>query len=301
MRSAFGVDHGSTLSKRDKRKRSENKNVTGSALVGGGSVVSGVGLLGGGIPGVKSDSSTIANMREGSRMQRIGAAMSSGRGGIFGYRTDAHVKALNRFAEDDKWGAQTKPNRNDGFMRGRQAGKSQPEVEVIRHMKNGRKISNAALIGGAGVTAYGAHKLKRSDVKKSDTDTDRFHGALLGGGATAGGVSILADKILTGQSKKWRKLSDLNLAEAQRLVPNLKPEMSSWDAHRDGKKVFAGKSKKVVEEAGRYRGHATQQNYFSNVYAKNAKAARKFRNPALATSAVGGAGLALTRKKDKRG
>ena len=64
--SAFGVEHPTLISKR----RKENRDITGSTIAGAGGTAAGVGLLGGGIPGVKSNADTIKNLHSGSAAQR---------------------------------------------------------------------------------------------------------------------------------------------------------------------------------------------------------------------------------------
>lgn len=299
--SAFGVEHPSVeVSKR----RKENKDITGSALTAGGSVATGAGLLGGGIPGIKSNSEVIDRIRDPKKpwAQRVGATLASARGGIFGYRTDAHQKAKNRFEADHNLYKDKPATRFQMYQRGRTAGKISPETQVIRHLKTGRKISNAVLGAGLATTAYGVKTLKDADenkIKKSQSDTDRFHAALLGGGATLGGGSAVANKVLLGQEKRWKTRQAQSMSGAARAVPNLK-DVSSDDINADPNKYFAGKSKQKAYEAGVKRGHATQQKYFANVYGKTAKVARKLRGPSLAAATVGGTGLVLSRKQNKR-
>src|SRR4029077_20195805 len=74
------------------------RKIEGGALAGVGGTAAGVGLLGGGIPGLKADSEVTHNMKrvdketgaKNSWAKRTGASLASGRGGIFGWRTQAH-------------------------------------------------------------------------------------------------------------------------------------------------------------------------------------------------------------------
>lgn len=295
-KSAFGVEHPTLISKR----RKENRDITGSTIAGAGGTAAGVGLLGGGIPGVKSNADTIKNLHSGSAAQRIGAAMSSGRGGVFGYRTDAHVKALKRFENDVNYYKDKPATRPEMFMRGRTAGKIAPEKQIIRHMKTGRRASNALLVGGLGATAYGVKRVKdKKKIAKSQSDTDRYHGAMLGVGS-AGAVSGFGLKrILSSQGKKWAQRADANAAQANKLVPNLSPTMSTDDAFEDGKRVFSGKNKKIAEEAGRLRGHATQQRYFSRVYRSTGKIAGKAGMASAGVAGVGAGGVLLSQRNKR--
>jgi hypothetical protein len=280
------------------KRRDKNHDATGSALAGAGSVTAATGLVGGGIPGFKSDSDTIKNLRQGSWKQRTGAAMSSGRGGVFGYRVDAHQGAKDRFENDEKYFRDKPAGRTDSFMRGRTAGKIKPEADIIRHLKLGRRLSNAALVGGVAATAAGVKHAENKKVSKSEDDVKRYHGALLGAGGTASVISIGGEKILRRQGKKWSDREAGSLRDAAKIVPNLKPHMSDNEA-RSNAKTFAGKSKAKAEEAGRLRGAAAQERYFAHVYNHTAKMAHRARYPALAAAAVGAGGLLAASKKDK--
>lgn len=298
--SAFGVEH-TVISKR----RQDNKDASGSAVAAGGGVTTGLGLLGGGIPGIKSNSDVIRNMREPKApwRQRIGAAAASGRGGIFGYRTDAHQKALNRLRNDYNYYKGKPATRQQMYMRGREAGKIKPEIDVIRHLKRGRLASNALLGAGIATTAYGLNRAnnpsKKTVVKKTERDTERYHGALFGGGLTAAGTADITSRVLTGQKKRWNAKKEASLKDAERVIPRMTAGSPSNDIKDNPNHFFAGKSKKAAYDAGVHRGHATQYKYFSNVYGKTARVARKLRNPSLAVAAVGGGGLLLTRKKNE--
>jgi hypothetical protein len=291
----------SELSKMDKGS-SDRKEIAGSALTAAGGATAGLGLVGGGIPGFKSNSSTIANMREGSKAQRTGAAMSSGRGGIFGYRIDAHTKARTQMlSEKKKHSGDKKLKYGDAFNRGRGTGKIAPETEVIRHLKRGRLLSHGLLAGGAAAAAYGVHTVKNANgpktISKSQSEMNRYNGAAVGLG-TAGAVgSVAGDKILSGQAKRWKAKENANLGRAQKLVPRLKTTMHDEDAAKNGNTVFRGKAKAAAEEAGRLRGYATQQRHFSSEYSGAAKAFRKGKYPSLAVAGVGATELALSRKK----
>jgi hypothetical protein len=141
-------------------------------------------------------------------------------------------------------------------------------------------------------------------VQKAQRDTEKYHGALLGAGGTAAGLSVSGEKILGHQGRKWANRAGQSIDESAKIVPNMGgrrgpiARVSDNEVVRSHKKVLAGKSKKQAEAAGRFRGDATQAKYFAGVYHKTAGYARKIRNPALATAAVGGGGLLLARKKD---
>lgn len=283
------------LSKREPRRG--RRDASGAAIAGAGGVTATAGLVGGGIPGFRSDSDTIANVRQGPWRQRTGAALSSGRGGIFGYRTDAHQGALNRFEAERAKHAGVETSRSNMFLRGRGNGKIKPEVDIIRHLKRGRRASHVALVGGAGITVFGAHRTQRAGVSKSTRDTERYHGALLGTGATAAAASIGGERALRYQGRKWSAREAGSRAAAAKIIPNMKPEVSDGEVTRN-KRILAGKSKLQAEAAGMHRGAAAQERYFASVYNGSAKIARRVRSPALATAAVGGGGLLLARRRD---
>jgi hypothetical protein len=292
----------------------KDRSASNAAIVGAGATTAGAGLVGGGAPGFKSNSSTIANVRQGSWAKRTGAALSSGRGGIFGYRTDAHKGFLQRQQADEKAHGGTTTSRVNMYHRGVGSGKIAPEEKIIRHMKAGKKASAVALVGGTAAAVYGA---KRDKVRKAQRDTEKYHGTLLGVGGTAAVGSIGGSRILEAQGRKWSKQSAVHLDEAKKIIPNVgghevatnqklisnkrvpsvRPE-KGHAAVANNKRALAGKSKVQAEAAGRLRGAADQASYFSHVYGKTASMARKVRNPALATAAAGATGLALSRKKD---
>lgn len=310
----------------------EQKNkqgVSGGAIAGAGGTAAGAGLLGGGIPGFKADSSTIGNIKQGSARQRVGAAASSLRGGIFGYRADAHKGFLQRQVNDDKYyrGVDPNPNRKDTFQRSVGAAKIKPEERIIRHMKTGKKISGVALGAGAAATAYGVHRAKQQkqqQVSKADKQawrdrSDATNAALVGGGVTAAGGSLGAARAMEHQGRKWNVEAEHNYARAGKIVPNLKASNTHYDRRltantRVGrvapqvtekmtdtqhKRILAGKSKKQVAEAGKYRGRAYQAGYFGHVYGKTATMARKVPKPALGIAGVGALGLAATHGGEK--
>lgn len=299
--SAFGVEHSITFSKSSKRDKQE---AIYSGTKASGATLAGLGLIGGGIPGYKSNYKTIRDMRSGDLSQRAGAAMSSLRGGIFGYRTDAHKKF------SDKLKSEHQPTSNEtkgqAYRSSHQLGKLKAEKLIVPHMKNGRLISHAAL--GAGLaTMYGAKKYReKNKIRKNDREFNRFNGALLGGGATAYAGASIADKILRSQSNKWNKIARGNAKQAQnlstkrRLVDTIKPDDQDFGRPDDKSYFFEDKPKANAKKAGKLMGEATQAKYFSNTYRKNAKVFRSLKAPAAAVAAVGGSQLYLKHKKGKK-
>lgn len=302
-----------------KARKTDSRHAEGAAIAGTGAAVGSAGLVGGGVPGVRSNSRSIARIKSGTKPQRIKASARSLRGGIFGYRADAHQSYLRKLSNKNAW--HNKPNDDlshiDSFRRGYQTGKMGPEKEIIRHMKFARRGSNVALAGGAGIAAYGIHRLRQPDkIRKAQRDTDRYHGAMAGaGGATAVGATVGA-RHLERQGRKWSQRSADKIVEAHRQVPNLGtytrvpgknrrvpdvvPE-HDYDAVRNNPWDRLHEDKKRVETAGKLRGEATQHRYFASVYGKSGRLVRSIRTPAVAAAAIGASGLALSRKKTKKG
>lgn len=283
----------------------EKDDAKSSALVGAGAVTAAAGLVGGGIPGVKSDADTIKNIRRGKWKQRVGAGAASGRGGIFGYRTDAHQQTLDDFRArreaEKKW---VDPDRPGRFNRAITAGKVQPEAEVIRHLKRGRVASNVALGAGVAATAYGVKRMKDADasrskqrVSKTKSDADRYNGLLMGAGAATAVGADLGARAADGQARKWKSREKRSLDRAQMHAERLETGMKSSDAAARHGEIFEGKTNEAVEAAGRHRGAASQERYFSNVYRSTAKVARKVRAPAAAVAGITAGSLALSNRQ----
>ena len=291
MISAFGVEHGSEFAKRDNRK--SGKDASGAAIAAGGGTVATVGLAGGGIPGVRAKG-IMADVKSASgRRAKVAGAARAYRGGEFGYRHNAHhtFKTFGLGSEAPK-----NANRAQSFSHGDMLGRGAAEDKIIRHLKVGRRVSNVALVGGAAAATYGANRARGQKVAKAEKGTQRLHGALLGAGGTVAATSIGGEKILRRQGGKWASQEASSLKAAQKIIPNMKPNLSN-NAATKNPKVLAGKSKAQAEAAGRLRGEAVQARYFSRVYGEMGNYARKVRNPALATAAVGAGGLLLARKK----
>jgi len=311
----------------------KDNSASGSAIAAGGATTAGAGVLGGGIPGTRPDASKLGEWRssgsaQGGRARRAAstarakapAAKAAG-GGVFGYRASAHKKFATEAKANNAAHAGTTTSRVNMYHRGEYAGKIPPEDVIIRHMRRGRGVATAALVGGAAATNYGVRRTQGKDwrgkVQKSQRDTDKLHGALLGGGAATAAGSIGGARLMESQGRKWSGRAASSLGEAQKIVPNMGGHVVNPDPRRvqnprvpdiapaknsskvvNDKKILAGKSKLQVEAAAQHRGAAKQQRYFAGVYGKTAMTARKLRNPALATAGVGAAGMALSRKKD---
>ena len=318
-------------------RQQRHRKLTGGAVAGAGTTAAGVGLLGGGIPGIKSNHTTIENIGrynsktgvKNSRVKRAGASLSTMRGGIFGYRTDAHRAFRDRAVNNEKYFANKPANRGDRYLRGLDAGKVPAEEKIIRHMKFGRKASGVALVGGTAAVAGGLHLAKgpkKQEVHKAEKKhyrSDTANAALITGGAGAAGVSYGGARVLESQGRKWSDQAEHSHKEAQKIIPKLGPpqtnrfvekipnlrvrdvgpaagnptpkKISNDYRNPQKRQVLAGKSKAQAEMAGRFHGDASQARYFAGVYGKTANLARKVPKPALGVAGVGALGLVGSR------
>lgn len=306
MISYWGVDHGGEISKAKKDRN--------GYAVGAGTTVTGLGLVGGGVPGARPDSGRLAHVKAGTKYEATRHLVSGTRGGIFGYREDAHRAFVNRQNSDLRgWRATTRGNH---FERGAAQGKVPQEMKVIRHMKNGRVASNVAAGIGAATVAAGLrsrHKQKKAMVSKANRKPDDYKSnALIAGGGTlaaAGGGGSLA---LDAQGRKWSQRSADSLDAARKMnrkvggydvkqtrrrmfrktpahtrVPDVVPHRSNGDLRWNNKDVFAGRSNRHATKVGNLRGAATQQRYFAKVYGTTARAARKAGAVGVGVTAAG--------------
>ena len=250
--------------------------------------------------------------RGGARRQ--GAATRAYRGGEFGYRTNAH----HTFKTFGLGGERGDDTRAGHFKHGVKAGKIKSENKIIPHLKVARRLSNVALLGGAGLTAYGVHRAKSRPVAKADSNRRRreYSGAALGVGGTVAAGSVGGARVLEHQGRRWSGRAARDLDAAHRIVPNMgghlvnphpdrvknrrvpdiAPARSNTRVQND-KGILSGKSKAQAHAAGRLRGSAAQARYFAGTYGGVAHVARKVRNPALALAGAGGGGLLMSRRK----
>ena len=304
MISYWGIEHGEVSKK-------EKKDWSGTA-VGTGATVGTVGLVGGGVPGARPDSGRLAHVKHGTKYEASRHYVSAARGGIFGYRADAHQSFLNRQEADEKKHGGKKTTRVNHFMRGSGTGKIGPEKVVINHMKAGRAASNVALVAGTTLAGAGAYKHHKNKEKVAKRREDHKAEAVAAGGATTAAVAGGGSLVMDSQGRKWAKRAAGNYEAAHKMnpkmggfdvrttkhrVPDVKPHLSTGDIARDHKNIFAGRSSKHAEAAGKLRGTATQERYFASVYGKTAKAVRKV---GLAGAVVGAAGLGAKHYEVKR-
>lgn len=318
-----------------KRKDNTARN---AAIAGAGGATAATALAAGGIPGARSDFTSVLNPKPGQGKTRVGRAVNTAvsnrnmaraaPGGILGFRVHAHEGGTAGFKEQAaKIGSRkVGPDKaaQHGFSHGYTEGKIAPEEKIIRHMKGGRKAAAGALLAGGGAVAYGT---KKNKVHKAQRDTDKYHGALAGTGGAGLALTAGGTKMFRSQERKWRNVANTNVDEAQKLVPRLggrrnnqdlrqykrhlrrggtpenfpktmTPERSLTDIMRD-KNAFKGVSPEKAKKAGQLRGAAAQAEHFSHVYGNTGKVVGRLRTPSAIVAGAGVGGLAASGKKDK--
>lgn len=337
MISAFGVDHGgidgSSIYKSEESDR--KKNVKGSVIAGAGGVTATTGLAAGGIPGAKSDFTSVFRVKPGqgkgarkvaSTIRGAAPAAKAAPGGILGFRAHAHQGGTAGFMQGVKEDTKTKPkDAADAFYRGRNAGKIRPELKMLRGMGKGRKVANAALVGGSAVTGYGLHERKK--VSKSRRDVDTYNASLVGAAGTGAVATHAVPKFLDSKRKKYEASASRNVDEAGKLVQGLAgrqgkkltlrqmhkhkvkkpgqpfpqtmyPTVSDSAVKRDPS-ILHGVDHATARKAGRLRGAATQDRHFAEVLGNTAKHVRRFRTPTAVAATVGAGGLAASGHRKK--
>ena len=258
------------------------------------------GLVAGGIPGTKPDADQLANIRQGTSVkQRAKALVDASKGGIFGYREQAHKQAKREFTRGKRQHTD-KTTKANHFWRGRNNGKIPPEKKVIQHMKGARKVSNAALLGSGALMGYTV--LDKADNAKERKDNSGKWAALAGAGGVATVGTVAGAPALNRQSKKYAKMRDKQYERAQKHVPRLTADVKDNDLKDPNirSRVFANASREQAEAAGRARGKATQYDYFRRAYRANGKWIGRLRAPAAALTAAGAAGTVASGTKDKK-
>ena len=305
------------------RDDNQHKRAGGGAMVGAGGVAAAGGFAGGGVPGLKSDRLLMDVTGAANRREKVKMAARAYKGGEFGYRTNAHHTHQAFNLSDTK--AAPDASRVAHLKAAHNAGQSAAETKIIRHLKVARKGSHAALVGGAGLTALGVHRIRQAKknkaqpVSKAEKKGDTAFGAALGAGAATAGVSVGGARALEHHGRKWSRSAAADLDEAHKIIPNsgghkvnpfpgktnprvpdIGPEKGESKVWRDPK-ILAGKSKAQAAKVGELRGNAMKSRYFAGVYGKMGGAVRRIRNPAIGVATVGAGGLAVThhKKKDK--
>lgn len=278
------------------------RNVTGSAIAGAGAVAAGTGLVAGGVPGGKSDFTSVLRMRSGegkgfkratSTIRGFAPAAKAAPGGITGFRTHAHKGGLYGFEEEAKKHAKTKPKDPvDAFYRGRNAGKIAPEKSIIRGMTRGRGVANATLAGGVGAAAFGSEYRKpkervkkaasKTDANRHQRRSDSYNATLAGAGGTGAVAAHAGSKYLDKYRKTYEASASSKVDEAGKLVPGMagrqKKKISDRTAYkliRQGKPHPRSMYPTVSDGAAKRSPHL-----FANVSNENAEKAGKLRGGA---------------------
>jgi len=308
------------------KAKKQRKDDRKAVATGVGAVAAGGGLVAGGIPGMQAHSGKFANKESGTKVKaKPGEYAAAGRGGIFGFRINAHENYLKRkTAELKDPGNQGMTSQYGHFMRGRTPGKIESEKKILAHMKTGRKASHVALAGGTAALIYGSQRkpklVPREEVGKTFKVTSdnprRDNTALAVGGAVGGAGAYGAARGLESQGRQWNKRAVRSLKEADKLVPGVGEHKIKASGHRVPRiepthstegiswgqdRFFHEKDHKVVERAGKLHGKATQEKYFGHVYGKTARGIRRGVLPVAAgASALGGYNLYRGKRPDKK-
>lgn len=297
MQSAFGVEHGEF----GKRDNSARQNAQGSAIEGGGAVVGGTGLIAGGVPKGKSDSTAWKRAQDAKKAgaplhRRLATTSKITPGGILGFRQHAHGGGIWDFKSKDtaaEWSGPAKTHK-DAFFRGYNKGKIGPEEEVIRGLKTARTGANAALVGGAAAIAYGHHKKKIAKSRRSDS----INATAAGLGGTTAVVTHAVPKFLDSKQRKYTEMAAHETEQADKLVPGMRGQRTG--AAKRSPHLLHNASKEAVGVAGELRGAAAQHEHFADVFRTTSKGTKAFRNPAAAVGAVGVGGLAISAHRKKK-
>lgn len=181
-----------------KKRADSDRSRSGAAMAGSGAVITGTGLLTGGIPGAKEpDKNGVWNLRgNGAREMasrknirhnlRQGAPLP--RAGILGFRASAHAKVIDDINAKGP---------GQGYVQGNRAGKLEAEKKVLRGMRLARKATYPVTIGGAALTAAGLNRMNSKPVKKRDRQRSAEVGVA---GAAAGGTAGLYAGVRGGAS-----------------------------------------------------------------------------------------------------
>lgn len=295
--------------------KKQRDNAAGAA-VGTGTVLAAGGLVGGGVPGARPDSGRLRHIATNTKGKAAATRhiVSATRGGIFGYREDAHRAFLNAKNKDLRGWRAPEHDTGNHFERGVAQGKVQPEKKIIRTMARARTGSNIALGGGAALVAGGAlvhHGNKKRELAKR---SDYKENALLAGGGTTAVAGFGGAKVLEHQGRKWANKTSGHLQQARQINPNL--GRHRWEttrqrkllgaktanvpdvrAHRSTNDIIgdawhsqAGQTKEQAVAAGKHRGAATQSRYFARVYGSQARVARKVGAAGALVALTGAAG-----------
>lgn len=215
------------------KARQKRKDDRKAVATGVGTTAMGVGLIGGGIPGAKPKSKAIWGPESSKIRDMPKNVIQGGKGGIFGFRENAHKLLLEGYEHGKK--VNTHDTDVAGhFLRGAGNGAIESEKKVIGHMKRGKKISNRALIGGAALTAYGATRkpglvprndqVKKANRIKFETDDPRRNAIAMTAGGAAGTAGALgAGQVLAHQNRAWSRRAVESYKRAGQVTPDQIP------------------------------------------------------------------------------
>jgi hypothetical protein len=295
-----------------KNQSKRDRNINYARGVGGAAAT--VGLLAGGIPGETGESTKWdpvhrRNPDGSNKRPKFKAVAQSLKGGIVGYRIDAHQRKLDELRGQASWADANPTEKVHEFNRGvYDYGGHVPEEKIIGHLKRARTGANIALVGGAGTVA-GAAYLKNNKVRKSLTPISKKkkkrYESQVAGGAALTATSLVGAKGLEIQGNKWAQTTADEFDAAKKIVP----EMGGWHNAASDHNVrhvapnFSDKaigglgniadnhSAEDLHQAGIHRGNARKARYFADTYGNNAKWVRRIGVP------VGVAGMALGSSK----
>lgn len=182
------------------KRANDTKRRNGAAMAGSGAVLTGTGLVAGGIPFTKEPKAMeIFNVRgrprghvpsgdsdPRARKSRIHPAnlghnakkvVPLPRTGILGFRSNIHDFYI-RENQDKKKG--------NAYVQGMRSGKLEAEKQIVSGMRAARRATYPVTIGGAALTAAGLNRMRKDPVKKRET---RERGAAAGTAGAAAGVA----------------------------------------------------------------------------------------------------------------
>jgi hypothetical protein len=314
------METGVNFAKKDQR-------TSGAAMTASGGVLTGTGLLAGGIPGAREPKSLkVWHLKGGESGLGSGAVLRPSnlkhnakivaplpRAGILGFRGDMHDQFIKETHKQTGGGS---------YAEGMRQGKLASEHKIVRGMRLGRRASYGLTAGGAALTAAGINRQHgKTSFGKNNDRARHTSAAMLAGGGTLAGVSQGVNVGLSRFGNKYASSSKQHIKEAQRLAPHygglqttpakhnafgvmtkparetMKPEIPNWKLEADGAHHQIKGGASVKAEVGRHRGMAAQERHFAEVFHNTARGFKRVRNPALAVAGAGGVGMWASRSK----
>jgi hypothetical protein len=212
-------------------KRDERQQQSGARMTGAGKATAAIGLIGGGIPGIKPKNPWDHSAGGGSMR---GLMTRNAPTGVLGARIGAHESQVS-YLNSKKTG--------DTYVKGRREGKLIAEHNVLRGMKRARRGTYGVTAAGLSLVAAGKHREK---VNKADHKQDRRLGAAATTAGLSGGVVA---PTLAGFGRHYRKQAAGHLDSAYELAPS-------------GKTSSTALRRKI----GVHHGQAAAANHFADVF-----------------------------------